>query len=173
LSNTLLIDGKGQAREGSGHDAFDGYPYARLDGIRISSVKLGADHADIVADLTGAYRPELGIEHLERRFSFARGAWTTADRMRASRPVVLTAQLHGDQAIKQVAERRFDIAAPTARLKVDVRTAAAKAVIEPGVVVAAGPPGHVDQGPTEERGTVLRLSMPAAKEALLVTSMSL
>jgi len=38
-------------------------------------------------------------------------------------------------------------------------------------VVAAGPPGHVDQGPTEERGTVLRLSLPAATTATLVTSL--
>jgi hypothetical protein len=38
-------------------------------------------------------------------------------------------------------------------------------------VVAAGPPGHVDKGPTEERGTVLRLSLPAGSDATLVTSM--
>lgn len=171
LSNTPLIDGQGQANEGGGHDAFKGYPYARLDGIRITSVKLGRDHADIVADLTGAYRPELGVERLERRFSFARGAWTTADRLRASKPVVLTAQLHGDRAITQVADKRFIIAGQPSALKVEVRTAAVKAVIAPGVVVAAGPPGNVDKGPTEERGTVLRMSLPASKEATLVTSM--
>jgi len=171
LSNTLLVDGQGQANEGAGHDAFVGYPYARLDSIRITSVTLGADHADIVADLSGAYRPELGIERLERRFSWAHGAWTTTDRMRASKPVVLTAQLHGDRAITQVAERRFLIAGRPSALKVDVRTPAAQAVIAPGVVVAAGPPGHVDRGPTEQRGTVLRLSLPASKDATLVTSM--
>jgi hypothetical protein len=45
-------------------------------------------------------------------------------------------------------------------------------VIGPGIVVAAGPPGNVDQGPTEERGTVLRLSLPASRDATLVTTMS-
>ncbi|MES2149029.1 MAG: DUF4962 domain-containing protein [Pseudomonadota bacterium] len=171
LSNTLLIDGQGQANEGGGHDAFLHYSYARLDSIRITHVTLGGDHAEIVADLSGAYRPELGIERLERRFSWAHGAWMTTDRMRASKPVVLTAQLHADGAITQVADRRFLIAGRPAALKVDLRTPAAQALVAPGVVVAAGPPGHVDRGPTEERGTVLRMSLPASKEATLVTSM--
>jgi hypothetical protein len=171
LSNTLLIDGQGQANEGAGHDAFLNYPYARLDSIRITHVTLGADGADIVADLGGAYRPELGVERLERRFSWAHGAWTTTDRLRASKPVVLTAQLHGDQAITQAAPRRFVIAGRPTALKVDVRTPAVQAVIAPGVVVAAGPPGHVDRGPTQQRGTVLRLSMPASTDTTLVTGM--
>ncbi|NGZ86468.1 DUF4962 domain-containing protein [Duganella aceris] len=171
LSNTLLIDGQGQANEGGGHDAFRGYPYARLDSIRFTSVTLGVDHADIVADLTGAYRPELGVERLERRFSFARGGWTTTDRLRASKPVVLTAQVHGDHAITKQAEGRFVVAGTPSSLKVEVRGKAAKAVIEPGEVIAAGPPGNVDKGPREERGTVLRVSLPAGKDAMLVTSM--
>jgi hypothetical protein len=171
LSNTLLVDGNGQANQGGGHDAFKDYPYARLDSIRITSVKLGRNNAEIVAELAGAYRPELGIERLERRFSYAHGAWTTTDRMRASKPVVLTAQVHGDQAIEQVAQRSFVVAGRPSSLKVDVKTVGAKAVIEPGVVIAAGPPGHVDRGPRQERGTVLRLSLPASRDATLVTSM--
>lgn len=171
LSNTVLIDGQGQANEGGGHDAFRGYPYARLDSIRITSITLGADHADIVADITGAYRPELGVTSLERRISFARGAWTTTDRMRASKPVVLTAQVHGDQAIDTVTPGRYRVAGQPAALEVSVISKAVQAAIAPGVVVAAGPPGHVDQGPTEERGTVLRLSVPASTQATLVTSL--
>jgi hypothetical protein len=171
LSNTLLIDSQGQANEGGGHDAFRGYPYARLDSIRITSIKLGSDHADIIADLTGAYRPELGVEQLERRLSFARGAWTTTDRLRANKPVVLTAQVHGDHAITRQADNRFTVAGQPSSLKVEVRTKAVKAVIEPGVVIAAGPPGNVDKGPREERGTVLRLSLPAGKDATLTTGM--
>lgn len=171
LSNTVLIDGQGQANEGGGHDAFRGYPYARLDQIRITKVTLGKDHADIVADLTGAYRPELGVTRLERRFSFARGAWTVTDRMRASKPVVLTAQVHGDHAIQTVAPGRYRVAGTPAALDVSVLSKAVQGIIAPGVVVAAGPPGHVDQGPTEERGTVLRLSAPAAAATTLVTSL--
>jgi hypothetical protein len=171
LSNTLLVDGQGQAREGAGHDAFDGYPYARLDSIRITKVTLGRDHADIVADLTGAYRPELGIERLERRFSLARGAWTTSDTMRANKPVVLTAQVHGDRDIEQVTPHTFIIAGQPAALTVEVRSKAAKAVVEPGLVIAAGPPGNVDKGPRQQRGTVLRMSLPASQQATLVTSM--
>lgn len=171
LSNTLLIDGQGQANEGGGHDAFRDYPYARLDSIRITSIELGRDHADIVADLTGAYRPALGVERLERSFSFARGGWTTTDRMRASKPVVLTAQVHGDHAITKQEDRRYVFAGQPSSLKVNIRTKAARADIETGVVIAAGPPGNVDKGPREERGNVLLLSLPASKDAMLVTSM--
>ena len=171
LSNTLLIDGQGQANEGGGHDAFRNYPYARLDSIRITAVTLDRDQADIEADLTGAYRPELGVTSLQRRFRYAAGVWTTSDRLQASRPVVLTAQVHGDQAIAQLAPGRFLVTGQPAALQVTVPAPAVQASIGPGVVVAAGPPGHVDQGPTEQRGTVLRLSLPASTAATLVTSM--
>lgn len=172
LSNTLLVDGQGQANEGGGHDAFRGYPYARLDAIRITRAKLGRERADIVAELAGAYRPELGVDTLQRRFSYAAGTWTVTDQLRAARPVVLTAQVHGDQDIAAAGAHGFVVEGRAASLRVEA-AAAARAVIEPGVVVAAGPPGHVDQGPTEERGTVLRLSLPAAREARLVTTLSL
>jgi hypothetical protein len=171
LSNTLLVDDNGQANQGSGHDAFAGYPYKRLDSIRITSVKLGRDSADIVAELAGAYRPELGVERLERRFSYAHDSWTTTDRIHASKPVVLTAQVHGDQEIRQTAQRSFVVTGKPTSLKVDVKTLEAKTVVEPGIVIAAGPPGHVDRGPREERGVVLRLSLPASQDATLVTSM--
>ncbi len=171
LSNTVLIDGQGQANEGGGHDAFRGYPYERLDRIRITRAKLGRNQAEIVADLAGAYRPELGVERLERSFSFAHNGWTVTDRMHANKPVVLTAQVHGDTAISQSAQRSFVVAGKPSSLKVDVKTLAAKAVIEPGVVIAAGPPGNVDKGPREERGMVLRLSLPAGQDATLVTTM--
>jgi hypothetical protein len=172
LSNTLLIDGKGQANEGGGHDAFRDYPYARLDSIRIRSAALDGKRADIVAELAGAYRPELGVETLQRRFSFSGKTWVVTDTLRASRPVVMTAQVHGDRAIVPAGERGFVVEAKPASLKVAFDAVAAKALIGPGVVVAAGPPGHVDQGPTEERGTVLRVSLPASREATLVTKMS-
>jgi hypothetical protein len=172
LSNTLLIDDKGQANEGGGHDAFRDYPYARLDSIRITSAVLEGRRAEIVAELAGAYRPELGVEKLQRRFSFSGRTWTVTDTLRASKPVTMTAQVHGDRAIVPAGEGRFLVEGKPASLKVQLGTASAKAVIGPGIVVAAGPPGHVDQGPTEERGTVLRVSLPASSAATLVTKLS-
>lgn len=169
LSNTLLIDGQGQANEGHGHDAFAGYPYARLDAIRLSRVSLSNAGAEIVADLAGAYRPELGVEKLERTLAYGAGTWTVTDRLRAARPVALTAQVHGDTAIAAAGERRFLVAGSPAALEVDIATAAAKAAIAPGVVTAAGPPGNVDKGPREQRGVVLNVSLPASREATLVT----
>jgi hypothetical protein len=171
LSNTLLIDDQGQANEGGGHDAFRGYPYARLDSIRISSARLERDRADIVAELAGAYRPELGVEQLQRRFSYARGVWTVTDTLRASKPVVLTAQVHGDHSITKAGERNFVVAGKPSSLKVEVASKAAQAVIAPGIVVAAGPPGNVDKGPKEERGAVLRISLPASQQATLTTTL--
>ena len=171
LSNTVLIDGQGQANEGHGHDAFADYPYARLDSIRLTTVNLAADRAEIVADLTGAFRQELGVDKLERRFTYEGGAWTTTDRLRASRPVVLTAQVHGDTTIAASGQQRYVVAGKPAALQVDIKTAGARAVIEKGVVTAAGPPGNVDKGPREERGSVLRISMPAARETSIVTTM--
>ena len=171
LSNTVLIDGQGQANEGHGHDAFADYPYARLDSIRLTTVNLAAARAEIVADLTGAFRQELGVDKLERRFTYEGGAWTTTDRLRAARPVVLTAQVHGDTTIAAGGQQRYVVAGKPAALQVDIKTAGARAVIEKGVVTAAGPPGNVDKGPREERGSVLRISMPAARETSIVTTM--
>ena len=153
------------------HDAFDGYPYSRLNAIRITSAKLSRDRAEIVADITGAYRPALGVERLERRFTWADGVWTTADRLQASKPVALTAQVHGDTTIEQVSEQKYVVAGRPTALQVEFKTPAAKAVIEPGFVVAAGPPGNVDKGPRVQRGTVIRASLPASKDTTLITMM--
>ncbi|GAB3413127.1 DUF4962 domain-containing protein [Massilia agilis] len=171
LNNAPLIDDKGQANEGGGHDAFRDYPYARLDSIRITEARLGRDRADITAELAGAYKPELGVEKLQRRFSYANKAWTVHDTLVAGKPVALTAQVHGDRAIHKTGEHRFVVEGEPASLKVQVQAAALQADIVPGVVIAAGPPGHVDQGPREERGTVLRLSLPPGKRASLTTRM--
>jgi hypothetical protein len=164
LSNTLLIDGKGQANEGGGHDAFRDYPYARLDSIRITSAVLERNRAEIVAELAGAYRPELGVDKLERRFSFTRRTWVVTDTLRASRPVVMTAQVHGD---RPSSSRGTPLPGRRQAGGLEGRRwqdGGGQGVIGPGIVVAAGPPGHVDQGPTEERGTVLRLSLPASRD---------
>jgi hypothetical protein len=134
FSNTLLIDDKGQANEGGGHDAFRDYPYARLDSIRITSGKLDGKRAEIVAELTGAYRPELGVDKLQRRFSFTRRTWVVTDTLRASRPVVLTAQVHGDRAIVPAGDAASVVEGKPASLKVELSTAAAKAMIGPGIV---------------------------------------
>ncbi|MDL2355576.1 MAG: hypothetical protein QFF03_09995 [Pseudomonadota bacterium] len=69
----------------------------------------------------------------------------------------------------QTAAGRFTVSGKPASLKVAVDEAAVQARIAPGVVVAAGPPGNVYKGPTEQRGTVLTLALPAATAATLTT----
>ena len=43
--NTVLFDGRGQAKEGRGHDAFADVPYERLAAIRINAARPGSTGA--------------------------------------------------------------------------------------------------------------------------------
>ena len=69
--NTLLFDGKGQADEGKGHDAFAAVPYERLNKIRILKVEMNDKKVSILADVTAAYEPEVGVKKFIRRFDFS------------------------------------------------------------------------------------------------------
>src|SRR6185369_13534425 len=68
--NTLVFDNKGQAKEGEGHDVFADVPYDRLNEIRIRDVKADNNKLSLVADLTAAYQPEIGVKKLIRSFTF-------------------------------------------------------------------------------------------------------
>src|SRR5438874_7376917 len=68
--NTLLINGKGQAKEGEGHDAFAAVPYELLNRIRIDEVKIEKDRIIVRGDATAAYEPELGLNKIVREFVY-------------------------------------------------------------------------------------------------------
>jgi hypothetical protein len=53
--NTLLVGGRGQAREGRGPNAFDGIPHNRLNGMRIADMRLGPNLFYVVGDAAAAY----------------------------------------------------------------------------------------------------------------------
>jgi hypothetical protein len=165
--NTLLVNGKGQAREGAGHDAFAEVPYELLNRIRISEVKVEKDRIMVRGDATAAYSPDLGVKKFVREFVYQPGSgFTVADDVETTRPAVLTFVLHADDHIEKGQGGQFSITAGRVKLLIDPTLDAPvaqalqsiAAVIEINNVTAPGPPGAVDKGERQERGQKLLLS---------------
>lgn len=158
--NTVLVDGKGQAREGKGHDAFDGIAYERLDRIRIAEARLGPDFAYVRGEAAAAYEPELGVTRFARHFLFtAPDRFVIWDDLVAERPRLFTSLLHADDRIQPVDGQRFAITTAGAKLLATVVSPEApRAAVEANVVTAAGQPGSVDQGERQARGQRLAVS---------------
>jgi hypothetical protein len=168
--NTLLINGKGQAREGAGHDVFDDVPYAELNRIRISEVKVERNRVIVRGDATGAYETELGLKKFVREFVYTPGAgFTISDEVETDKPALLTFVLHADNRVEKESVNRFSIKAGDVKLMIDPTIeesnhAASKQVhsaIETNMVTAPGPPGAVDKGERQARGQKLLLSTPS------------
>jgi hypothetical protein len=182
--NTLLINGKGQAKEGAGHDAFDGVAYERLDRIRIVDVQSQKDRVVLRGDATAAYEPELGVKKFVRVFQYSRReGFTVSDEVETSEPAVMTSLVHADSVIEKAGENNFVIKAgevkllvqyevriPTSRDSDRVETKGIDAHVEPNVLTAPGPPGAVDKGERQERGEklVLTTSRPATSAHLVM-----
>lgn len=170
--NTLIFDGKGQAKEGSGHDAFANVSYDRLNQIRLSDVKMDAKKVSITADLTAAYEPEVGVKKFVRQFEFtAPNAFTIEDSVELERPQIITSFLHSDNAINKSSDKMFVFEPGKTNLSVEIfapKNFAAKS--EKNILTAPGRPGSVDKGEREERGVRLAISTrePTKKEKFLV-----
>jgi hypothetical protein len=158
--NSLLVDGRGQAKEGAGHDAFDGVPYEQLSRIRIVEARLAAGGALVRGDAAAAYDPALGLTRFERRFEFdGRGTFTLTDEVESAAPRTFTVLVHADEQIRQEGAHRFSIDAQGARLDVRVESPeGASAAVEDNVLTAPGPPGSVDKGERQVRGRRLAVS---------------
>jgi hypothetical protein len=179
--NTLLIDGKGQGREGAGHDVFAEEPYERLNRIRISEVKVQKNAVMIRGDATAAYGPELGLKKFVREFVYKPGAgFTIFDDVQTAKPAVLTFLLHADDRIEKEGDGRFSIKAGGVKMFIESTIEGAgtkqfQSTIETNSLTAPGPPGAVDKGERQERGQKLLLSTPApvtearSKTRLLLT----
>jgi hypothetical protein len=168
--NTLLVDGLGQEHDGR-HEVFRDVPYARLDRIRISSMKHGHSALDATCDLLAAYPEQLGLTRLERRLS-AKGFRSVRleDTLEAKAPRALRALVHADREPRRLGPRRFAI--DGARVEIE-EPADASASIRPQFVIAQGRPGSVEKGEREQRGWVLALSAPPARAARLVVTLEL
>ena len=158
--NTLLFDGKGQAKEGGGHDAFDGVSYERLDQIRIADVKVEKDSALVRGEATQAYEPEVGVRKFVRQFEYRSGqGFTIRDEVELARPSVVTSVLHADASLHKETNNRFHINAGNVKLLIEALAPKdLRSAIAVNVVTAPGPPGSVDKGDRQERGQKLLLS---------------
>lgn len=168
--NTLLVNGKGQAKEGDGHDVFAGVPYELLNRIRISEVKVEPNQVIVRGDATAAYGSELGLQKFVREFVYRPGAgFTVTDEVETTKPASLTFLLHSDDRINKESANRFSIKAGAVKLLVDptieqtneVGSTPIRAIIETNTLTAPGPPGAVDKGERQDRGQKLLLSTPA------------
>ncbi|PYS23156.1 MAG: hypothetical protein DMF72_10425 [Acidobacteria bacterium] len=165
--NTLLINGKGQGKEGEGHDAFADLSYELLNRIRISEVKAEKDRVIVRGDASAAYSPDLGLKKFEREFAYTLGGdFTITDEVETSKPVTLTLLLHADDRIQRVGDNRFSINIGGVKLLIDPTIDEPKELkdfqtaIETNTVTAPGPPGAVDKGERQARGQKLSLSTP-------------
>jgi hypothetical protein len=163
--NTLLVNGKGQAKEGAGHDVFAEVPYDRLNQIRISEVKVETNQVIVRGDATAAYGPELGLRKFVREFVYRPGAgFIVMDEVETTRPAVLTFALHADEHIEKEGGCLFSIKTGNVKLLIDPTIEPPnelQSVIETNTLTAPGPPGAVDKGERQERGQKLLLSTPA------------
>ena len=160
--NTLLFGGKGQAKEGEGHDAFAAVPYERLDQIRILDVQLNKDHVVVRGDATSAYEPGLGVKKFVRRFEYGPAeGFTITDEVETAKPAVITSLLHADTGLQKETTNRFSINVGGVKLLVEsLEPKDVDSAIDVNVVTAPGPPGAVDKGERQERGQKLMLSTP-------------
>lgn len=172
--NTVLVDGKGQGREGKGHNVWDGVPYARLDRTRILEARLGLDGVRIRGDATGSYLPAVGLKRFERLFEYSpQDGFTITDTLAADKPRTFTAMIHADEKIVAVGERRFAIEAGGAGMSVLVEAPRdARTAIEPNELTTPGRPGQVDKGERVVRGVRLAISAPPAASARFVIKLA-
>lgn len=170
--NTLVFDGRGQAKEGKGHDAFANVPYERLNKIRILDAKFSDEKVSIVADVAPAYEPEVGVKKFVRKFEFAApNRFTVIDEVETAAPKIITSYLHADNSIVKSPNNSFLFEAPNTNLLVKILPPlAVETKIEKNILTAPGRPGSVDKGEREERGVRLAISTreKVAKAKLVV-----
>lgn len=159
--NTLTFGGRGQGKEGNGHDAFADVPYNRLNQIKIVSVKMDGKSVSIVADVTAAYEPEIGVKKFIREFKFeAPNSFTVTDEIETEKPQNVAAFLHADEKIEMLSANRFVIEKNGKKLSVEIIAPKnAQTKVEPNILTAPGKPGSVDKGEREERGVRLAVSL--------------
>jgi hypothetical protein len=158
--NTITFDGKGQHREGKGHDVFVGIPYERMNKLRIVNVKMSAKKVSIIADVTAAYEPEVGVKNFIRKFEFtAPNRFVVTDDIETNSPQIVTSFLHSDNVINQLSNNKFIFEPNGTSLVADIVSPKIfEAKIEKNILTAPGRPGSVDKGEREERGVRLAIS---------------
>lgn len=156
--NTVVFDGRGQAKEGKGHDAFSGVSYDLMNQIRLTDVKFDEGKVSITADLKAAYEPEVGVEKFVRKFTFnSPGEFLIEDDIKTTKPAKITSYLHSDTAIVERGNFEFEPGKPSLFAEI-LEPKSLDTVIEKNILTAPGRPGSVDKGEREERGVRLAIS---------------
>ena len=73
--NCVLIDGKGQFKEGGTWDTFAAAPYSKYDKMRFQDVWVASQVAAGTADIAAAYDDTLQLEHYRRQLILVGGRW--------------------------------------------------------------------------------------------------
>lgn len=154
--NTLLFDGKGQAKEGKGHNVFAEVDYAHLNAIVVKDVKFDSKGLSLWADITSAYEPEVGVKKFLRKFTFtAPGEFLVEDDVVTAKPMVVSSILHSDTKIEG-ANGSFIFEPGKPQLSVGITSAIPLTFnVEPNNLTSAGRPGSVDKGEAVVRGVRL------------------
>jgi hypothetical protein len=160
--NTILVNGKGQAKEGKGHDAFTGVPYERLNEIRITALKVEKNSVVVRADATSAYEPNLGVKKFVREFVYEPvEGFTIRDEVTTMKPAMMTFVLHTDNIFEKENGGGFSSKAGAVKLLIEpVEPRRVQTAIQTNSLTAPGPPGAVDKGEQQTRGQKLLLSTP-------------
>jgi hypothetical protein len=159
--NTLLIDGRGQGLDqGTNHDPWAGYPYGRLNQVKITGWKSGPGWMEADGEAAGAYDAGLGLTGFHRRLRLeSTGRLSVTDEIESSKEHRFTELLHADGALT-VSGNGYEIRAGNARLVVAWNgPGSAAAKVEKNVVMAPGAPGSVNEGELQQRGERLAVGM--------------
>jgi hypothetical protein len=181
--NTLLVNGKGQGKEGEGHDAFAEMSYALMNPTRIIDFKVEPNQVTVRGDAAAAYEPELGVKKFVREFVYRINAgFTVTDEVETTKPAIFTWLMHADDRIEKEEGCLFKIKAgevqllidPTLDAPVEKAQQSIQSSIETNDLTAPGPPGAVDKGERQARGQKLLLSNGVAtNKARLVQQLTI
>lgn len=145
--NTLLVDGRGQGKEGA-HDAWGAIPYARLNTIRLVSVEATSKGFTFVGEGSGAYQESLGLTKFERTLHLHEGELEVSDTITTKQPATFTEVLHSDTTAT-VNGGNFELPGLTGTVMATPKVTLSS---EKNVVMGPGRPGSVDKGNLEPRG---------------------
>jgi len=152
--NTLLVDGKGQGKEGGGHDAWAGFPYEQMNDAKITRAELTAQGFDIEGEGASVYDASLGLNRYRRHITIKKaGVIDVHDDIASTSPHAYTEVLHTDTKFAGDGDRAYST--EVGGVTLDVRFILPQQLeskIEPNVVMGPGRPGSVDKGSLEQRG---------------------
>jgi hypothetical protein len=162
--NTLLIDGKGQAVDGSYHNE-RGVPYEHLDDAKIEAAHLTPSYGYARGTFGSAYTRQVKDVELKRNVLITKKWLLLVDDMSSAEPHALTWICHADAPF--VAEDGVYVSKHVAAsLAVITLTADLDAKAQPTTVLAGK---KVDHGVPEQRGHELYLTMKTpAKTARII-----